>query len=348
LCIVNIEPTARQQEKADDLMKLSIVIICWNDWKVIENCLRSIFDGTHKIEFEVIVSDNGSTDGSVEKIRQRFPAVRVVENRANLGFARGNNVGIRIASGEYVLILNPDTIIHDGCLDRWIEFADCNPGVGAFGCKVYNPDGTYQESARPFQTPLRLWLTALGLRPLGYLVPGLVADTYLRWKGDTEREVDWQSGCCVMFRGDVLRQQNGFDECFFYHFEEVDLCRRVWNAGHPIRFTPEASITHLGGQSVGRFPIRFAIEISRNRYRYYYKHFGKSGAQRCRRIVLVHFRIRQAAYGLLNLVSPSDKLKGRLEMYRAVIEWNKLVDPVAFVERGVEPQLDQLSSLQTT
>src|SRR5580700_8185054 len=119
-----------------ELMKLSIVIICWNDWKVIENCLRSIFENTRKIQYEVIVSDNGSTDGSVEHIRAQFPAVRVVENRANLGFAKGNNAGIREAIGEYILILNPDTIIHDGALDRWIEFADCHPEAGGFGCKV--------------------------------------------------------------------------------------------------------------------------------------------------------------------------------------------------------------------
>src|SRR5712692_5999946 len=108
-------------------MKLSIVIICWNDWKVIENCLCSIFAGTHKIQCEVIVSDNGSTDGSVEKIRAQFPTVRLVENRANLGFAKGNNAGIGEARGEYVLILNPDTIVHSGSLDRWIQFADRHP-----------------------------------------------------------------------------------------------------------------------------------------------------------------------------------------------------------------------------
>src|ERR1700733_9868587 len=120
-------------------MKLSIVIICWNDWKVIENCLLSIFKSTHLIQFEVIVSDNGSTDGSVERIRTQFPSVRIIENRANLGFAKGNNAGIREASGEYVLILNPDTIIHDGSFDRWVVFADRNPGAGAFGCRVHNP-----------------------------------------------------------------------------------------------------------------------------------------------------------------------------------------------------------------
>src|ERR1035437_8428332 len=133
-------------------MKLSIVIICWNDWKVIKDCLRSIVEGTHQIQYERIVSDNGSRDGSVDKIALQFPTVRLVENRANLGFAKGNNAGIREARGEYVLILNPDTIVHDGSLDRWIKFAENHPEAGAFGCHVQNLDGSYQRSARPFPT----------------------------------------------------------------------------------------------------------------------------------------------------------------------------------------------------
>src|SRR6516164_825304 len=98
-------------------MKLSIVIICWNDLKVIANCLKSIFEETANIEFEVIVSDNGSTDGAPDYIREHFPTVQIVENRANLGFAKGNNAGIRVAQGEYVLILNPDTVILDRALE---------------------------------------------------------------------------------------------------------------------------------------------------------------------------------------------------------------------------------------
>src|SRR5579871_1384329 len=150
-------------------MKLSIVIICWNDWKVIENCLRSIIEGTARTEFEVIVSDNGSTDGSVERIRAQFPAARVIENRANLGFAKGNNVGIEAAYGDYILILNPDTIVHPGSLDRWMEYADRHPEAGAFGCRVLNPDGSYQESARPFPTVGRSLIAAFGLRSLSRL-----------------------------------------------------------------------------------------------------------------------------------------------------------------------------------
>jgi GT2 family glycosyltransferase len=328
-------------------MNLSIIIICWNDWKVIENCLRSIFESTRKIQYEVIVSDNGSTDGSVEKIRAQFPAVRVVENRANLGFAKGNNAGIREACGEYVLILNPDTIIHDGSLDRWVEFADQHTEAGAFGCRVHNPDGSYQRSARPFPTISRYLVAAFGLRFLGHLKHAVLSDEYEGWKGDTEREVDWQSGCCVMLRGDLLRKLGGFDEQFFYQFEEVDLCRRVWGAGFRIRFTPEVSITHLGGQSVSRFPVRFAIEVCRNGYRYFYKHYGARGARQYRRMILAKLRIRQAGYGLANLVRPNDVVKGRLEMYRATVRWNKHLDPIQFVEHGIEQPVEQIPA-QTT
>src|ERR1035437_3381190 len=317
-------------------MQLSIVIICWNDWKVIENCLRSIIEGTHQIQYEVIVSDNGSTDGSVEKIRAQFPAVRLLENRANLGFAKGNNVGIGEARGEYVLILNPDTIVHDGSLDRWVEFADRLPEAGAFGCRVLNPDGTYQGPARPFPTISRTLIAALGLRFLGRLRYPVLSDEYEGWGGETEREVDWQSGCCVLLRGDLLRKLGGFDERFFYQFEEVDLCRRVWNAGYRIRYTPAVSITHLGGQSVGRFPIRFAIEICRNGYRYFYKYFGSKGVRRYRQVLLAKFRIRQVCYGLLNLVQPDEALKSRLDMYGAVIHWNQQIDPIQFVQHGTE------------
>jgi GT2 family glycosyltransferase len=326
--------------RATRAMKLSIVIICWNDWKVIENCLRSIFDGTHGLAFEVIVSDNGSADNSVERIRSQFPAVCIVENSANLGFAKGNNAGIRKARGEYVLILNPDTIVHDGALERWIAWAEGHPEAGAFGCRVQNPDGSYQESARPFPTVRRSLIAAFCLRPLGHLGPAFASDTYGGWKGDSERLIDWQSGCCVMFRADVLKSLGGFDERFFYHYEEVDLCHRVWEAGYPILFTPTVSITHLGGQSVGRFPIRFALETSRNRYRYFYKHFGAEGAKKCRRVLLAHLLVRQTGYRFVYWLRPTSALKNRLETYQAATKWNRLIDPIAFVERGVEPKLD--------
>jgi hypothetical protein len=318
-------------------VKLSIVIICWNDRKVIGDCLKSIFAGTHKTTFEIIVSDNGSTDDSVRFVHENFPEVRVIENGENLGFSKGNNVGIRASQAEWVLILNPDTVIHDGALDRFVEFADAHPETGAVGCHVVNPDGSYQISARPFPTLLGAWVAALYLRPLAYISNTFLADRYLGWYGDSEREVDWVSGCCVMVRDSLLQQLGGFDEQFFYHYEEVDLCYRVWKSGVKILFTPQATITHLGGKSVGRFRLRFEIEKQRNRYRYFYKHFGPSGARNLRTVTLASLRIRQIGYSLIGLVKGQKAVKNRLETYKFVANWNSLVDPVGFVEQGREP-----------
>ena len=320
-------------------VKLSIVIICWNDLKVIKDCLRSIYEGTQRTNFEVIVSDNGSSDGSVDFIRTNFPKVRIVENRANLGFARGNNAGIAVANGEYVLILNPDTIVHEGSLDRWLEFADQHPEAGAFGCRVLNPNGSYQRSARPFPTVRRLWMAALHVTGLARLSDFFVGGEYVGWSGDSERTVDWQSGCCVLVRGELLKQLSGFDPQFFYHYEEVDLCRRIWDSGHPILFTPRATITHLGGQSVNRFPIRFVLEAYRSRYRYFYKHFGKAGAIESQRASIAWIRVRQLGYGLLYAFRRTEVLKRRMEMYRTALQWNKEIDPIRFVEAGEEPQV---------
>jgi hypothetical protein len=332
-------------------MKLSIVIICWNDWKVLRDCLCSIFQsaGTSDVafNFEVIVSDNGSEDGSVESIRESFPLVRVIENRANLGFAKGNNAGIRASRGDLVLILNPDTVVHKGTLEKWVAFADRHPEAGAFGCRIVNSDGSYQESARPFPTIWRDTIAALYLRGLGRLSNVFLSDCYAGWNGDSERAVDWQSGCCVMFRADLLRRLGGFDEQFFYHFEEVDLCRRVRNAGYPILFTPQPVVTHLGGQSVGRFPLRFELEKCRNRYRYFYKHFGKRGAGRSRLTLLLWLRVRLGGYSLRARIHPSEAVQSRLAAYRILISWNSAIDPVRFVENGEEPAASAVAAVQT-
>jgi GT2 family glycosyltransferase len=328
-------------------VKLSIVILCWNDKKVINDCLASIFAGTHSTEFEVIVSDNGSTDGSPDFIREKFPKVQVIENRANLRFSKGNNVGIQASTGEYTLILNPDTIMHDGSLDRWMDFADQHPEAGGFGCRVLNPDGTYQRSARPFPTIWRCWISALGLSGLGRFTEVFAADEYLRWAGDTVRPIDWQSGCCLLVRSKLLKELGGFDGQFQYYYEDVDLCHRIWDAGYQVLFNPGATVTHLGGQSTStRFPIPFELDKHRNRYRYFYKYYGQNGARSCRRHSLTRIRVRQIRYSLHALLRPSEGLRNRLELYRAAAEWNRRIDPVELVESGREPETCKRIALQ--
>jgi GT2 family glycosyltransferase len=329
-------------------MKLSIVILCWNDKKVIGDCLGSIYAQAQEFDIEVIVSDNGSTDGSIEFIHQAYPNAQVLQNGKNLGFAQGNNVGINRSTGEYVLILNPDTILHSHALENLAACADRHPEAGAFGCRVLNPDGSFQNPARPFPTIWRSWIAALYLRPLAYFSDVFISDIYTGWDGLTERVIDWQSGCCVMFRRDVLRALGGFDNQFFYHYEEVDLCLRTWKAGHSIVYTPDAVITHLGGQSVNRFPVRFELEKCRSRYRYFYKHFGSEGARKSRLTNLAWFRVRQLGWRLKGLCSRSEGLESRLEMYRRMAQWNKHIDPARFVQQGEEPKaMEELVSQQS-
>jgi GT2 family glycosyltransferase len=320
-------------------MKLSIVVLCWNDLNVIKECLESVYRATSAITFEVIVSDNGSTDTSVEYIREHFPDVRIVDNGANLGFARGNNAGINVAQGEYVLILNPDTIVHDKALERLVAYADRCPEGGAFGCRVLNPDGSFQNPARPLPTAFRFLISALDLRWLGKLTDVFDSDLYYHWTGHTERTIGFQSGCCIMVRRELLERLHGFDERFFYHFEETDLCCRIWKSGSRVMFYPGAEITHLGGQSVGRFPIRFALETYRSRYRYFDKHFGTQGAVHVRWLSLLELWIRYIGYSLWRPLTSGEALDNRLKMYRVLIAWNWRLDPIQFVGAGAEPDL---------
>jgi GT2 family glycosyltransferase len=323
-------------------MKLSIIILCWNDLKVIADCLASIYAGTRSIEFEVIVSDNGSSDGSIEFIRKKFPQVRLIENGRNLRFAKGNNVGIRASRGQYVLILNPDTLIHDGALDSVIAFADRHPEAGAFGCRVLNSDGTFQRCIRPLYSIRSEWCLALGLRPLAYLSDWFHPGEYVGWEGNTERTIGWPAGCFILVRGELLKHLGGFDDKFFYFYEDTDLCRRIWEAGYPILYTPDASITHLGGQSTNkRFPpVGFAIDSQVTRYLYFHKYYGVRGVRSSRRAILASLFLRRLVGGLIQVVRPSESGKKHQELLRALFDWNYRVDPVRLVEQGEEPELD--------
>jgi len=323
-------------------MKLSIVILCWNDIKVIGPCLRSIYSTTHSTDFEVIVSDNGSTDGSIEQIRREFAQTQVIENGVNLRFAKGNNVAIRASRGEYVLILNPDTVIHEGTLDGIVQYADRHPEAGAFGCRVECADGSYQPCVRPLHTIRSEWIAALGLGKLAHLSDWFHPGIYVNWNGETERTAGWLAGCFILVRGELLKRLGGFDEQFFYYYEDADLCRRIWETGYSILYTPKYSITHLGGQStVNRFDrLAFALDGEITRYLYYYKYGGDRGARRCRTVALVGLAIRRAAYGLLQMAHRTEANRKRLELLRNLFDWNYKLNPIRLVQKGEEPSLN--------
>ena len=318
-------------------MKLSVVIICWNDRKFILDCITSVYAQTTKIEYEIIVTDNASTDGSVTAVRERFPLVRIVENLENGGFGKGNNAGIRVAKGEYVLILNPDTIIGERALEKLVAYADRYPEAGALGCRVLNLDGSVQLSAHPLPTLWNLLVKSLALRWPGRLWTGFPSDAYLDWNGQTARSVGFQGGCCILARGQLLRELGGFDERFFHQFEDADLCRRIWDSGHPVIFFPGAEITHIGGQNRGTYSTKVNLETERSKYKYFYKYYGLKGAVLTRYFSILGLGLRYLACRLAGGSRGDKTAQEQAEKLGTVLRWHRRLNPVGFAQNGTEP-----------
>jgi GT2 family glycosyltransferase len=294
-------------------MKLSIVIICWNDVECLGPCLESIYASKLPFEFEVIVSDNRSTDGSAELVRTKFPQTRLLVNPENLGFGPGNNAGVDLATGDYLLILNPDTLIHRGALRKLIAFLDAHPEAGAVGPRVLNTDGSFQLSAHPLPSFANFLVKALFLRGLGHIIPGFPADEYMGWKGEKTRTVGFCAACALLMRTDLFRELGGFDASFKHQYEDTDLCARVKKEGYDVYYYPEAEITHIRGANRGRYPIDVLKKAEFSKYRYFAKHFGHPGLLRL--ISILHCSLRAAGLFLLGK-------KERAATFASLLAWH--------------------------
>lgn len=256
-------------------MKLSIVIVSWNVKKDLVNCLRSIGENPASESFEVIVIDNASTDSTVEAVRNEFPEIVVITNSQNLGFAAANNQGIEKSRGEYILLLNPDTIVQLNSLNILIEFMDKNEDVGICGPQLLNQDGTVQPSVRGFPTFRGALYRHTAFRHLR-----IFKNEYKTWlmksfDHKTRMDVDQVMGAAFLLRRTAIDSIGAMDEIFFMYYEEVDLCYRMKQAGWRIVFTPEAKITHLGGKSSGQMPVRRRIMMLTSLLKFFRKHRGK-------------------------------------------------------------------------
>jgi len=225
-------------------MKLSIIIIDTNELHFLRPCLRSVFGQTKGIDFEVFVVDNASTDGSREAIAREFPTVKVVVNTDRLGFAAANNVAIPHATGEYILLLNPDTEVLDGAIGKTVDFMENHPRAGVAGCRLLYPDGSVQPSVRGFPTLLNVFLEATFLYHL------LPKDRIVRTKGlvrfdySHTEEVDWLIGAYFMIRRSLLEKNGLLDEQFWIYGEEEDYCQRARNSGFEIWYVSDARVVH--------------------------------------------------------------------------------------------------------
>lgn len=262
-------------------MKLSIIIVNYNTRDLLRDCLNSIIRSNPlkdqlSSNYEVIVVDNASTDASVAMLKKEFPQVKLFQNKQNLGFAKANNQGIKIAKGKYLLLLNSDTKIVAGALEKMIDFMGENPQVGVLGPKLLNKDGSLQPSAGYFPSLPVIFRQALFLHkifPFNHLKqfkvtrPAFYAKTH---------PVDWVAGACFLVKNDVFAKIGYLDEKFFMYVEEVEFCYRCQKAGWQIYLLPQAKITHQGEGSGDR--QKAILGIYQGLFLFYDKH--KSGWQK--------------------------------------------------------------------
>jgi N-acetylglucosaminyl-diphospho-decaprenol L-rhamnosyltransferase len=265
---------------------LSIVVVTYDAMPWIEQCLESVRG------HEVIVVDHGSTDGTVELVRERFPEVRLIVQE-NRGMGGGNNAGMRVAQGRYTLLLNSDAWAVDGALDRLAAYLDAHPAVAVAGPRLANPDGSLQRSVRGFPTLWRLATEYFFLRKLAPRSRALNAFYGGGFRHDETQEVESLHGAALMVRREAADAVGLFDEDFFMFSEETDWIYRFRQAGWSAAFVAEAEVVHVGGASHGG---RLYVENLRGILRFFAKHRGLREAERARRLLLAALRLRSALF----------------------------------------------------
>ena len=228
---------------------MAVAVISWNTRELLRRCLTTVM---REAPGEIVVVDNGSTDGSQEMVREQFPSVHLRVLPENPGYGAASNVAFTLCTADYVLLLNSDTELRPGTLPALVAHLDRCPEAGIVGPRILNPDGTLQRSTFPFPGPL---VPLMKRRPLADLVQVLpsLRDTFVgAWEHDRTRRVPWVLGAALAIRRSAYQAVGGFDESYVMYYEEVDLCYRLRQAGWETHFTPAAEIVHIGGASTSQ------------------------------------------------------------------------------------------------
>jgi GT2 family glycosyltransferase len=267
---------------------LSIIIVSWNVADLLRACLRSIDENRGGLDVEVIVVDSASGDGSAAMVETEFPWVTLLACTENVGFPRGNNLGIERANGRYLLLLNPDTVVLDDALPKMVAFARENPGIGVLGSQLLNRDGTVQSSRRRFPTLTTAFFESTWLEPIA---PRRILERYtVQDRPDDEiQDVDWVMGACMLAPQEVVQQVGGLDEAYFMYSEELDWCRRIKDAGWRVVYFPEARVIHYIGQSSEQAATARHINFQQAKLRYFRKYHGRFSALVLRLFLLLNY-----------------------------------------------------------
>jgi hypothetical protein len=253
---------------------LTICIVTWNCRDLALDCLATLYGRPQGVDFDLLIVDNASTDGTPEALREAFPLAEVVANPDNRGFAAANNQGLTAGCSEFLLLLNPDTLVPAGGLRDLLAVARDHPEAGAVGPKLINPDGSLQYSCRRFPRPWAALFRDTIFGRLVYNDPWTRQYLMTDWAHDEVREVDWVSGAAVLLRRKAVEDVGVLDEQFFWGSEDVDYCKRLWDAGWKILYTPQPVITHRIGGSTDRVVIATVLRRHASWRRLYAKHFS--------------------------------------------------------------------------
>jgi GT2 family glycosyltransferase len=251
-------------------MTLSIVIVSFNARTDLENCLMSLASAAPSIAHDITVVDNASPDGSAQAVRARFPAVRVIALDRNVGFAAGNNAGIKATTGDRILLLNSDTIVRPGAIDRLVVRLDAHPDAAVAGPHLVDISGRTEISWGSMMTPFtemkQKWIGRLYERRFGPM------ERRISRLAATERYVDWVSGACLLVHRRDAEAVGLLDERFFLYTEDVDFCASLRARGRRVLFVPSVTVTHLRGRSRATVPTRMNAEYRRSHLAFYEKH----------------------------------------------------------------------------
>jgi len=297
--------------------QLSVIVLAWNVRDLLRACLRALPLDDPAVE--VIVVDSASADGTPDMVRAEFPALRLIASAENLGYSRGNNLGLRAARGRYLGLLNPDTEVQPGALAALTSYLDAHPQVGVVGPQLVYADGTPQSTRRRFPALLTgffesTWLQ--GLAPRGLLRRYYALDL----PPDQPAEVDWLVGAALLVRREVVEQVGGLDEGFFMYSEELDWCRRIRAAGWRVAHVPAARVIHYEGRSSAQVPAATHIRFNSSKVRYYRKYHGAAAAEVLRLFLLANFAAQLALEALKGLVGHKRALRAaRVRVYWQVL-----------------------------
>ena len=295
-------------------MDVSVIIVNWNTKDLLRDCLSSVYERAGDVDYEIIVVDNASTDGSAEMVKSVFKHVILIENPDNRGFARANNQGMAVAKGRYVLLLNSDTVVLDNAIANTVRFADAHPRAAVTGCRVLNPDGTVQLTCFMFPSVLNMLLSSTYLYKLFPKNRFFGRERMTWWDRSDERQVDVVTGCFMLVRREAIDQVGMMDERFFMYAEETDWCYRFRQSGWEVLFAPVGRIIHLGGQSASQKPVAMIVQLRLSILRFIRKHYGRPAHLVARFLTALFFAVRLPAWFAMALLRPGQRGQAAVKM----------------------------------